>query len=369
MLEFSPDEDQKQIQDMTKKFASDQLRKVARQCDEKAEIPDDLLQKVWELGICSNVVPESCGGYEMDRSVLTGAIMAEELAWGDLSLALALLSPLSAMAPILEFGTPEQKSKYLPAFCGDSFYKATAALMEPRIAFDAIDLRTTAEISGTGIVLNGEKCMVPLAADAEMMVVYATTSKGSGPAAVEAILVEKRATGMTVGDREFYQGLRPLPLHRVTFKDCMVPTENRIGAESSINYMRLLNISRAIQSAMAVGVCRASNEYAIEYAKERTAFGEPIASRQAIAWMLGESAMEINAMRLLAWQAAWRLDRKEDATRDATLSKNYCAEQAMKIVDYGVQVLGGHGYTREHPIEMWFRNGRSFAIIEGLAMA
>ena len=131
--------------------------------------------------------------------------------------------------------------------------------------------------------------------------------------------------------------------------------------------MRLLNLSRASLCAMAVGLSRASYEYALDYARERYAFGEPIASRQTIAFMLAEAAMEVEGMRLLAWRAAWRLDRFEDATRDAALARMYCAEQAMKVADYGVQILGGHGYIREHPVEMWFRNGRAFGTIEGLA--
>jgi len=185
---------------------------------------------------------------------------------------------------------------------------------------------------------------------------------------VEAIIVDRDTPGLEVGQREKNMGLKPLPLFPVTFTNCEVPKDRRVGGDRGINYMRLLNLSRANLCAMAVGVARASNEYAIGYAKERVAFGEPIASRQAIAFMLAESAIEVDGMRLLAWRAAWRLDRHEDATRDAALAKMYCAEQAMKVVDYGVQILGGHGYIREHPVEMWFRNGRGFATMEGLAI-
>ncbi len=368
MVEFRLDEDQRQIQDMMRKFAAEELRKASRECDEKAELPEGMMEKIWELGICANTVPESYGGYEMARSVVTGAIMAEEFAWGDLGLALGALSPLLGMVPVQECGSDAQKEKWLPKFCGEKPFIATAALTEPRITFDPVNLFTTVDIENDKMILNGKKCMVPVADNAEMMIVYATTSKGSGPASVEAIIVEKGAKGMKISERKFYQGLRPLPLFDVTFKDCEIPLENRVGENAGIDFMRLLNISRAIQCAMAVGVSRASNEYAIDYAKERYAFGEPIASRQAIAWMLAESAMEVDAMRLLAWRAAWRLDKGQDATRDATLAKNYCAEQTMKIVDYGVQVLGGHGYIREHPIELWFRNGRAFSSIEGMAI-
>jgi len=369
MADFSLDEDQKQIQDMMRKFAQEELRKVARECDEKAELPDEVINKVWELGVCLNPIPESYGGYELGRSAVTGAIIAEELAWGDVSLAIGALSPSLMMIPILESGTDEQKQEWLPKFCGEKFFPATAALMEPRVTFDPTDLHTTVEMSGDKMIINGAKCMVPLAESAEHILVYASASRGSGPASVEAIIVDKGTNGMFIGEREKNMGLRPLPLYNVNFLDCEVDANRRVGAGAGINYMRLLNLSRAILSAMAVGVARASNEYAINYAKEREAFGEPIASRQAIAFMLAESAMEIDGMRLLAWRAAWRLDRNEDATRDTTLAKNYCAEQAMKVVDYGVQVLGGHGYIREHPVELWFRNGRAFSSAEGLAIA
>ena len=367
MADFRMDEDQRQVQEMFNKFGQEELRKASRPCDEKAELPADLLNKVWELGICANAVPECYGGYELGRSVVTGAIMAEELAAGDVSLALGALSPLLMMVPILEFGTEEQKKEWLGKFCSENFYPATAALMEPRIGFDPFRLSTTAELVGDKLVLNGGKCMVPLAAEAEQVLVYAASARGSGAASVNAVIVDKGTSGMTIGEREMFMGLRPLPLYPVSFKDCEVPVSRKVGGNSGINYPRLVNLSRAIQCAMAVGVARASHAYALNYAKERYAFGEPIASRQAIAFMLAESAMEIDGMRLLAWRAAWRLDRREDATRDAALAKMYCAEQTMKIVDYGVQILGGHGYIREHPIELWFRNGRAFSSIEGLA--
>ncbi|MBW2086957.1 MAG: acyl-CoA dehydrogenase family protein [Deltaproteobacteria bacterium] len=367
MAEFTLDEDQQQIQDMMRKFAQNELREVARDCDEEAELPSDLLDKVWELGFTHNAIEEKYGGYELGRSAVTAAITVEELAWGDVSLAIGALSPLTMMIPILEFGTEEQKEEWLPHFCGEKFFPATSALMEPRITFDPTLLQTTVEMGTETLVLNGTKCMVPLADQAEHILVFATTAKGAGPASVEAVIVDKDTPGLSIGEREKNMGLRPLPLFPVTFKDCEVPRSRRVGGDRGLDYMRLLNLSRANLCAMAVGVARASHEYALNYAKERYAFGEPIASRQTIAFMLAESAMEVDGMRLLAWRAAWRLDRHEDATRDATLAKMYCAEQAMKVVDYGVQILGGHGYIREHPVEMWFRNGRAFATMEGLA--
>lgn len=368
MAGFTLDEDQQMIQDNMRAYAEKELREIARDCDEEAKLPTEILTKMWELGFCPNQIPEKYGGYEMGRSAINSSIMVEELAWGDVSLTMGALSPLLMMIPILEFGTEEQKEEWLPKFCGDKFFPVTAALMEPRITFDPLNLFTTADVSGDSIILNGSKCMVPMADQADHILVYATTNKGSGASSVDAIIVNKGTPGMTIGEKEKNMGLNPLPLFPVTFEECTVPKAQRIGDTRGIDYMRLINLSRANLCAMAVGVARASYEYALDYARERTAFGEPIASRQAIAFMLAESIMEIEGMRMLAWRAAWELDRNENATRSGTLAKMYCAEQTMKVVDYGVQVLGGHGYIREHPVEMFFRNGRAFSTLEGLAI-
>lgn len=365
MAEFTLLEEQKLVQETMRSFAQEEMRKFSRECDETSTLTAGILEKVWGLGICATSIPEAYGGYGFDRSALTGLIMAEELACGDVSLAMAALTPMLMLVPILEFGTEAQKQEWLPRFCGDNFFPVTAALMEPRVMFDPFELAIGAEERGGVVVLNGRKCMVPLADRAEHFVIYAASADGS----INAYIIDRGTPGLTIGAVEKNMGLRALPLYPVTLDGCVISLERRIGGEHGIDYRRLLNISRATLSAMAIGVARASYEYALDYARERKAFDEPIASRQSIAFMLAEAAMEIDAMRLLAWRAAWRLDRGEEATRDATLAKTYSAEQAMKITDYGVQILGGHGYIREHPVEMWFRNGRAFASIEGLAMA
>ena len=364
MADFTLDEDQRQIQDMARKFAEKEFRAAARDCDEKSDLPEEILNKAWELGFCPNIVPEEFGGYDLGRSGVTAAIMAEELAWGDLSLALGALSPLLMMVPILEFGSPDQKKEWLPKFCEEKFYAAASALMEPKITFSPKKLQTTVKAKGGDLVINGKKCMVPLAAQAEAILVYAAGSSG-----VEAIIVDRDAAGLTIGEREKNMGLRALPLYPVEFNDCRVPASRLLGEGSGVNYQRILDLSRAALCSLAVGTARASYEYALDYAKERNAFGEPIASRQSIAFMLAESATEVDAMRLMAWRAAWLLDKGEDAQKEAALAKMYCGNQLMKVADYGVQILGGHGYIREHPVEMWFRNGRSISVLEGLAIS
>jgi len=163
-------------------------------------------------------------------------------------------------------------------------------------------------------------------------------------------------------------GIKALPTYSITLENCTIPAENKLGGEAGINFTRLLNFSYVALGAMAVGIAKASYEYAKEYAKEREAFGEPIASRQAIAFMLADMAIDIDAARLMVWEAAWKLDRGEDATTEAALVKKFADDMVMTVTDGGVQVLGGHGYIREHPVELWFRNGRGFATFTGMAM-
>jgi alkylation response protein AidB-like acyl-CoA dehydrogenase len=171
---------------------------------------------------------------------------------------------------------------------------------------------------------------------------------------------------MEIGEREKNMGLKALDTRKVTFKDCKVPAANKLGGDAGSDATKLMNYTYVGLAAMAVGVSKAAFEYARDYAKEREAFGEPIASRQAIAFMLAEMAIEVDATRLLTWEAAWRLDKGMDATQEAYLAKQYAAEKALMITDRAVQVLGGHGYIREHPVELWLRNARGFSTFEGL---
>jgi alkylation response protein AidB-like acyl-CoA dehydrogenase len=367
MVSFSPTEEQRQIVDMVHRFAAAVVRPNGRDCEEKKAIPEELLTKFWELGLVANSIPEDCGGYGYERSALTGALIAEELAYGDLGLALAMLCPTLFAYPVLEMGTAEQKKKYLPGFCTDRFKFATAALMEPRVAFDATDLKTMARREGDEYVLTGEKCLVPHAERADLFLVFASATPGAGVGGIEGYILEKGTKGLNVGEREKYMGLNALELHKVTFTDCRVPLENRLGGSKGCDFQRILNLSRVAWAAMAAGVCNACKDYAAGYAKERVQFGEPIASRQAISFMLADMAIEADAMRFLAWKAAWQADRGEDCTREAYLAKLYAGEYSASITNNGVQILGGHGYIREHPVELWFRNGRAFEILDGLA--
>lgn len=351
------------IVNMVREFATDHLRNVYRDADETGEMPVDVIDAAWDMGFVSTSIPAECGGLGEPRSALTGCLLAEELAWGDLSVALHILTPALAVTPLIEAGTGEQQARYLPEFCGDTFKVATAALTEPRFGFDAADMETTARRDGGDYVLNGLKCYVPLAHGADFILVYAN-EEGSP----QGFLVHRDTVGLEVVEREKNMGIKALATYEVALRDCRVPAANRLGGEAGCDFARILNLSRVALAALAVGVGRAAFEYARDYARERQAFGEPIASRQAIAFMLAEMAIEVDATRLMTWEAAWKLDRGGDATREAALLKGYADDMVLTVTDRAVQTLGGHGYIREHPVEMWLRNGRGFASFDALAI-
>jgi alkylation response protein AidB-like acyl-CoA dehydrogenase len=256
----------------------------------------------------------------------------------------------------------------MPALAIESFVAATAAVMEPAFDFDPTGMNTTAQRTAGDYVINGSKCFVPLAADSDMILVYAATDHTHGLAGVEGFLVPRVLPGLQISGREKNMGLKGLATFELIFDQCRVPAENRLGGEHGINFARLLSESRVAMTAMAVGVARAAFVYARDYAKERKAFGTPIAAKQAIAFMLAEMAIEVDAMRLLAWEAAWWLDKGDDAVKPSYQARNYAAAAALMITDNAVQILGGHGYIREHPVEMWLRNARAFGVVEGLAI-
>jgi len=363
MISFSPSEEQQMIVNMVKQVATDEFRKVYREADESGEVPAHVVETAWGLGFISSSIPEEHDGLGGEHSAITGCLIAEELAWGDLSMAMHVLCPALVAYPVLEMGTAEQKTQYLPGFCAEKYKPATAGLIEPRFNFDPCALSTTARLDGNDYVLSGEKCYVPLAAHADLLLVYAAENGSS-----QGFILEKGSPGLEIGEREKNMGIEALATYELTLNDCRIPKENRLGRNNGCDFNRIMNCSRVALSAMAVGVARGAFEYSRDYAKERLAFGEPIASRQAIAFMLAEMAIEVDATRLMTWEAAWKLDRKEDATREASLVKTYADDMVVMVTDGGVQILGGHGYIREHPVELWLRNGRGFAALDGMGI-
>jgi acyl-CoA dehydrogenase len=361
MISFELTEEQRMVLDTVEAFAREEVRPAARAADEEGKVPPEVVRKIWELGLVRSVLPEQHGGDGGQRSAVTGAVAGEALAYGDLSIALYALAPRLIAYPILEMGGEQQRARYLPAFAAADFRAGSAAIMEPRWDFDVFSMSASAVKSGPDYILNGEKCYVPLAAESEFVLVFANSG-----GAVDAFIVPRGCAGMTVGEREKNMGLKALPTYGLKFENCAVPADARLGGKGAINFPRLIAQCKVGLASMAVGVGRAAFEYARDYALQRRAFGAPIASKQAIAFMLAEMALEVDASRLLVWEAASILDKGQDGLKESYQAKNYAASAVLKIADNAVQILGGHGYIREHPVEMWLRNARGFAALEGL---
>jgi alkylation response protein AidB-like acyl-CoA dehydrogenase len=363
MYSFEPTEEQKMLIESINRFTLNDLRPNAHDADEENKLPPKLINKGWELGYLQASVPEEYGGFG-DRSAITGILAAEELAWGDLAGAMAILTPGLFATPILLAGSEEQKQTFLPPIVEDEWQPFTAALIEPSFDFDPHDLRTTAIQDGDAYLLNGKKTYVPYAAEAAGMVVYARLGDQT-----QGFIVPPGMDGVEVGQRQKLLGIHALPLYPVTFKDLRLPLENRLGGADGHDFSPILDASRLALASLAVGLARAALEYSVDYAKDREAFGVKVAQKQAIAFMIAEMATEIEAVRLLNWEAAWMLDNgKPDAGRQAYLALTGATDMVMMVADRAVQILGGHGYIREHPVELWMRNARGIATLNGLAI-
>lgn len=361
MYSFDLTDEQKMLTDAVHRYATRQLRAIYRDAEEAGALPADVIQTGWELGLLPALLPDAFGGYG-EHSALNGALIVEALGYGDVAAALHLLSPNLVAIPILLCGTPQQKQTYLPQFCTETFPKATAAFLEATVAFDPYDLHTSARLVDDRYVLWGQKTMVINADEAETLLVYAREDETG---TTQAFLVPARDPRIHINRRERWMGFHALKTFTVDLAGVTIPAANKLGGEAGIDLKAILTCSRIAVAGLGVGLAKAAFEYARDYAKARVAFGEPIAHRQAIAFLLADMAIEIDATRLLVWEAAWKFDQGKPAVHDAYLAAHYAADMALKVTDGAVQVLGGHGYIRDHPVELWLRNGRGLATLVG----
>jgi len=362
MLSFGMSKEQKMIKDEVANLIKGVVAENADEMDQTSKIPEASIQQGWELGASVTGVPEEFGGFGMQDSPITTAIILEELAYGDMGFSIAVTLPSLMISPILSMGTDDQKAKYLPLLCKEAYAPCSLALNEPHFMADAGDLKTTAEKKNGAYVLNGAKCFVPMADTASHIMVAAALDGES-----DLFIVNKDNPGLEIGEKERNLGLYALDTHELALSNCEIPAEDRLGGDGGCDYGLFLQKCRIGMSAIGTGVARASFEFARDYAKERVQFGEPIVNRQSVSFMIAEMAYEVDAMRLMTWQAASKLEAGEDATRESYLAKIYAGEMVMKVTDWGVQVLGGHGYTREYPVERFYRNGRGISILDGMA--
>jgi alkylation response protein AidB-like acyl-CoA dehydrogenase len=367
-FDLTPDEDQKMILETVEEFAEEILRPAARDADEAAGYPPGLITKAAELGITAINIPEDFDGIAAQRSTVTNALVAEALAYGDMGLALPILAPGGVASALTHWGSADQQATYLKEFAGDNVPQACVAIAEPQALFDPTSLKTTAVRTPSGYRLSGVKSLVPAAADAELFIVGAQLN---GKPAL--FIVESATQGLSV-KADPSMGIRAAALGRVELDNVSVPLSARLGeddapdADSADNYLEAVALARLGWAALAVGTSHAVLDYVVPYVKERQAFGEPIARRQAVAFICANIAIELDGLRLITWRGAARAEQGLSFAREAALAKRLGTDKGMQIGLDGVQLLGGHGYTKEHPVERWYRDLRAIGVAEGVVI-
>jgi alkylation response protein AidB-like acyl-CoA dehydrogenase len=363
-FDLTPDDDQKLIIETVDDFAKEVLRPAAHDADEAAAYPQDLIAKAAELGITAINIPEDFDGIAAHRSSVTNILVAEALAYGDMGLALPILAPGGVASALTHWGSADQQATYLNEFAGENVPQACVAIAEPHPLFDPTRLKTTATRTPSGYRLDGIKSLVPAAADAELFVIGAQLN---GKPAL--FVVESSAKGLTV-KADPSMGIRAAALGQVELSGVAVPVHARLGEEEATDadYSEAIALSRLGWAALAVGTSHAVLDYVVPYVKEREAFGEPIARRQAVAFMCANIAIELDGLRLITWRGAARAEQGPAFTREDAPAKRLCADKGMQIGLDGVQLLGGHGYTKEHPVERWYRDLRAIGVAEGVVL-
>lgn len=359
LFDLSYNEEQQLMQDSVRRFATDAIRPAALEADETARTPAELSAQAAELGLTYFAVPEELGGAGTERSPVTNMLVAEELAYGDMGIAVATLAPIGVANALTHWGTAAQQSKYLPSFLDESPLPAAIAVAESEPLFDANQLKTTAKSVGNGFILHGEKSLVPLAESSELFLIAANL-ENSGP---RIFIVESSTEGVTVS-ADPSMGLKAAQLGKVSLNNVKIESGNILGGEE-FDYQSFINFSRLSWCSLALGTARAVLDYTINYCNEREAFGEPISHRQSVAFMIANIGIELDSMKVLTQRAVAKAEKGLEFGQEAYLAHVLCADKAMEIGTNGVQLLGGHGFTKEHPVERWYRDLRSIAICEG----
>ncbi len=351
-------DEQQMIRDSVQAFASEVLREQAEHADAAQKTSDEVLAQAQELGLNFFAVPEALGGAATERSTVTSMLVAEDLACGDMGQAVAILAPMGVANALTQWGTALQQDKYLSSFAEENPPKATIAVCEPQPLFDPMKLQTTARKNGDTYVINGEKSLVPLAGEAELFLVAAQAE--DGPA---VFIIEGGSEGFTVGE-DPSMGVRASAQRPLTLDNVQVPAENRLG-NGDFDYRAFVDLGTLAWCALAIGTCQSVLDYVGPYCNERTAFGEPISHRQSVAFMIADMAIELDAMRMLTYRAVCRAEQGKSFQRETHLARTLVKDKAMKIGTDGVQLLGGHGFTKEYPVERWYRDLRAVGVAFG----
>ena len=356
-FDLTPTDDQQMIQEAARELATSVLRPAAEKADHDRKVADAVKTQAAELGLALIGVPDELGGIAEERSAVTAVLAIEALAHGDMGQAVALMAPAAVATAISNYGDASQQATYLPAFTEEDAPSAALALQEPQPLFDPLAPKTTGETAGDAVVLNGTKALVADAANGALFIVGALID-----GAPRLVIVEAGTGGLLVED-DPAMGVRATNTGRLVLKSVSVPAANVLGTTD--DYTDAVRRARLGWAAAAMGAAQAALDQLIPYVKERQAFGEPIAYRQAVAFTISDIAIEVEGLRLAVLRAASRLDRGLDASKQVSHARQLAVTHAATIGSHAVQLLGGHGYVKEYPNERWYRDLRGAGVLEG----
>jgi alkylation response protein AidB-like acyl-CoA dehydrogenase len=364
-MEFAYPEEHGLLRDTVRAFMETEVAPHVDRWDRAARFPEEALRRLGELGLLGASVPEDYGGTPLDA--LGQAMAVEEMARVSASIAITVGVHVGLVCPmIVRYGTPEARSRYLPPMARGEWLGAFAQT-EPNTGSDAAGIQTRAVRRGDRYVLNGVKVWVTNAERARVLVVQAVTDPAAGKRGISSFIVETTWPGVVIGRNEEKLGLHSTVTNSIHFEDCEVPVENRLGAEGQGLRIALehLSASRISVAAQAVGIAQGAYEQALRYATQRRAFRAFLAEHQAIQFMLADMATAIEAARLLTHRAAWLRDQGRPFAAAASMAKLFASEMCQQVTYQALQVFGGYGYSREYPLERYFRDARVTTIYEG----
>jgi alkylation response protein AidB-like acyl-CoA dehydrogenase len=364
MVSFRLDEEQREIQELVRKFAQNEIAPHAGEWDEAHTFPRHIFESMAEMGLTGLLVLEDFGGAQLSR--LTGTVIYEQLAQADLSVAVWLSVHNMVAGLIARFGNERQHQRWLPDMTAGKALGAFS-LSEAHAGSDAANVRCLARLDGDSYVVNGSKYWVTSAGEAGVYAVMVRTDPDAGARGITTLIVEKDTPGFSIGKVERKMGLHSSPTGELIFEDCRVPVENRLGAEGEGFKIALSSLEggRVNIGASATGAAQAALDVACRYAQERTAFDKPLGAFEGIQFMLADMATKVEAARLLVHQAACKMDDGEPAAKYAAMAKCFATDAAMQVTTDAVQVLGGAGYVRDWPVERYMRDVKATQIFEG----
>jgi acyl-CoA dehydrogenase len=363
-VDFALSEEQLLLQDTARKFAEAEIKPVAGQYDQSGEFPREIIKHAWETGLASTAVPEPYGGVGL--SILDCCVVTEELAWGCSGMATSIMANDLGIMPVIVGGSETQKKEWLERFAAE-FCLVAFCLSEPNAGSDVAGLQLLAEKDGDDYRLTGTKCWITNGGEADYYTVFATLDRQSRHKGIVAFVIPADLPGISVGKKEDKMGQRASDTRAINFDGVRVSAANRLGAEGEgfKIAMKTLDRTRPSIGALATGIARRALEESVAYAKERKAFGFPIAGFQAVQFMLADMAKSIEASRLLTQQSAWMIDRGMNASKYSSFAKCFSTDTAMEVTTNAVQVFGGNGYTKEYPVEKLMRDAKLMQIYEG----